>query len=82
MPKLINRNPKLSKLKKYAVVYLNGKPNYLGLYGSQASKVAYARLIAEIQANPTVFLQKEKKLLPSAISLPHSLTMRRQAPTR
>jgi hypothetical protein len=46
-------------MNKYAVVYLNGKPHYLGLYGSQESKIAYARLIAEIQANPTVFLQKE-----------------------
>ena len=61
MPKLKNQPPKYCKMNKYAVVYLNGKPNYLGLYGSQASKVAYARLIAAIQANPTVFLQKEKK---------------------
>jgi hypothetical protein len=38
---------------KYAVVYLNGKKNYLGLYGSEESKVAYARFIAELQANPT-----------------------------
>jgi len=46
---------------KYAVVYFNGKPNYLGLYGSPESKVAYSRFIAEIQANPIFSLTKEEK---------------------
>ena len=52
MPKLNNRPPKYSKMGKYAVVYARGKPNYLGLHGSPESKIAYARFIAELQANP------------------------------
>jgi len=52
MPKLSNRPPKYSKLKNYAVVYLNGKIHYLGLYGSEESKVEYARFIAESRINP------------------------------
>ncbi|MDR0327724.1 MAG: hypothetical protein LBI05_05460 [Planctomycetaceae bacterium] len=54
MPKLNSRPPKYSKLKKYAVVYYRGKIHYPGLYGSPESKVAYARLVAEIQANPVL----------------------------
>jgi len=54
MPKLKNQPPKYSKLKDYAVVYLNGKTHYLGSYGSPESKVAYARLVAESRNNPTV----------------------------
>jgi len=61
MPKLKNQPPKYCKIGKYAVVYCNGKPHYLGLYGSQESKVAYARFVAEIQANPTVVLPRAKK---------------------
>jgi len=53
MPKLNNRPPKYSKLKKYAVLYHQGKIHYLGLYGSPESKIAYSRFVAEIQANPT-----------------------------
>jgi integrase len=52
MPKLSNRPPKYSKLKQYAVVYLNGKIHYLGTYGSEESRVAYARFIAERRVNP------------------------------
>ena len=37
MPKLINRNPKLSKLGKYAVVYYRGKIHYLGRHASNPS---------------------------------------------
>lgn len=55
MPKLINRNPKLSKLKEYAVVYYHGKIHYLGRYGTPEALTAYNRLCAEIQSNP-VFL--------------------------
>ena len=58
MPKLNNRPPKYSKFKKYAVIYYCGKTHYLGLYGSPESKIAYSRLIAEIQANPVFFLPK------------------------
>ena len=58
MPKLTHRPPKYSKLKKYAVVYLNGKIHYLGRYGSEESKVAYARFVAESRVNPTIFLPK------------------------
>ena len=47
MPKL-NRPPKYCKLNNYAVVYFNGKPRYLGQYGSPESKVAYSRFVAEL----------------------------------
>ena len=52
MPKLINRNPKLSKLKQYAVVYYRDKIHYLGLHGSPEALTAYNRFCAEIQSNP------------------------------
>jgi hypothetical protein len=52
MPKLINRNPKLSKLKEYAVVYYRGKIHYLGRHGTPEALTAYNRLCAEIQSNP------------------------------
>ena len=55
MPKLKKKPPKYSKLKQYAVVYLQGKIHYLGEYGSPESRAAYARLVAELQATP-VFL--------------------------
>ena len=58
MPKLLHRPPKYSKLKKYAVVYLNGKIHYLGQYGSEESRVAFARFIAESRVNPTFFPPK------------------------
>ena len=59
MPKLKNKPPKYAKLKNYAVVYLNGKIHYLGLYGSEESKVAYARLVAESRVSPALLLPKE-----------------------
>ena len=61
MPKLNNRPPKYCKLNKYAVVYRHGKPHYLGLYGSQESKIAYSRYVAEIQANPVFLPSSEEK---------------------
>ena len=60
MPKQ-NKPPKYCKMGKYAVVYLNGKKIYLGLYGSPESHVAYSRLIAEWRASPTLFQTKEEK---------------------
>ena len=61
MPKLKNRPPKYSKLNGQAVVYYNGKPHYLGRHGSPESKTAYARFIAEIQANPISVLPRGEK---------------------
>ena len=58
LPKLNNRPPKYSKLKKYAVVYYHGKTIYLGDYGSPESHTAYSRFVAESQANPTFYLSK------------------------
>ena len=60
MPKLKNRPPKYSKLKNFAVVYYLGKTHYLGQYGSQESRVAYARFIAEIQEDPILSLPKNE----------------------
>ena len=59
MPKL-NKPPKYCKMGKYAVVYLNGKKIYLGLYGSPESHAAYSRLIAEWQASPGFCPQKSE----------------------
>ena len=59
MPKL-NRPPKYAKLKKYAVVYLNGKTHYLGLYNSPESRKEYARICAERESNPTFSLHEAK----------------------
>ena len=53
MPKLLNRNPKLSKLRKYAVVYYRGKIHYFGLHGTPEALTAYNRFCTEIQASPT-----------------------------
>lgn len=61
MPKLNHRPPKYCKLNNYAVVYHHGKPHYLGAYGSPESQIAYSRVIAEIQANPTVFQPSKEK---------------------
>ena len=60
MPKL-NRPPKYGKLNKYAVVYLQGKPKYLGIYGSPESKIAYSRFLAEIETNPAGVLPHGEK---------------------
>jgi integrase len=57
MPKLINRNPKMSKLKRYAVVYYHGKIHYLGLFGSPEALTAYNRFCTEIQSNPTLVVR-------------------------
>jgi len=61
MPKLQNRPPKYCKMGKYAVVYRNSRPIYLGLHGSPESKIAYARLLAELEAKPTVPLSSKGK---------------------
>jgi hypothetical protein len=51
MPKLLTRPPQYKKCGKYAVVYIDGKRIFLGLFGSQESKIAYARHLAE-RASP------------------------------
>jgi len=83
MPKS-NKPPKYAKMKKYAVVYLHGKPRYLGLHGSPESKIAYSRIIAELQANPAsaVLLQQKGGDMLLFLNLPpHSSTMREQVLT-
>ena len=44
-----------------AVVYVNGRPKYLGRHGSPESKIAYSRLVAELQANPSPAFFPQKK---------------------
>jgi len=61
MPKLTSRPPLYKQSGKYAVIYVNGKRVFLGLYGSPESHVAYARFLAEWQANPTFYLAKEER---------------------
>jgi hypothetical protein len=62
MPKLVNRNPKLSKLRAYAVVYYRSKIHYLGRYGTPETLIAYNRLCAEIQSSPVpVFAKNPRK---------------------
>ena len=53
MPKS-NKPPKYSKNGKYAVVYVNDKKIYLGLYGSTESRQEYARVVAEWQTKPVL----------------------------
>ena len=52
MPKLINRNPKLGKNGKYAVVRYKGKTHRLGQYGTPKALHAYNRFCAELTSNP------------------------------
>ena len=49
MPRLNSRPPRYChhKATNRAVVYLNGKAEYLGLYNSSGSKEAYKRIVAE-----------------------------------
>ena len=61
MPRLNNRNPKLSKLRKYAVAYYRGKIHYLGLHGTPEALTAYNRFCAEIQENPTFITSQRAK---------------------
>ena len=61
MPKS-KRPPKYCKLKKYAVIYLNGKTIYLGRYESPESRKEYARICAEIEGNPTFPLHGAKDI--------------------
>lgn len=58
MPKLTNKLPKYAKSKHYAIVYLHGKIHYLGLYGSETSKIAYARFITENRMDAVVYIPK------------------------
>jgi len=58
MPKLTTRPPQYKKSGKYAVIYVNGKRIFLGLYGSPESQAAYSRFLAESQASPTFYLSK------------------------
>ena len=55
MPKLASRPPKASRHKsgknEYAVVYIDGKKNNLGRWGSHEAKEAYARFEVEWYAN-------------------------------
>lgn len=79
MPKLQNRPPKYCQINGRAVVYVKGKPFYLGKYGSPESKIAYSRFIAEIQTNPVPFLPTEEKHVTvcelAAAFLDHAKTM-------
>ena len=47
MPKLTSRPPQYKQCGKYAVVYIDGKKNNLGRWGSPEAKGAYARFEAE-----------------------------------
>ena len=61
MPKLNSRNPKMGKLKSYAVVRYGGKIHYLGKHGTPEALAAYNRFCAELQSNPScVIVQNEE----------------------
>ena len=60
MPK--NKPPKYARIGKYAAVYLDGKPNYLGLYNSPESKAAYARFEAEWWTKAQFTVEKRNTL--------------------
>ena len=62
MPKLNNRPPKYSQLNGYAVVYVQGKPKYLGgLYNSPESLIAYSHFVAELQTNSAALIPVGEK---------------------
>ena len=68
MPKLINKNPKLRKLGKYAVVRQDGKTIYLkntqngnAKHGTPEALAAYNRFCTELQNNPIACLAKESR---------------------
>ena len=68
MPK--NKPPKYCKIKNYAVIYLNGKAHYLGIYNSPESRAAYARFEAEWWQNAGLAVErraKPKPVGPSAV---------------
>ena len=63
MPKLTNKNPKLGKLGKYAVVRIGGKTVYLkdlqgknAEHGTPEALTAYNRFCVELQTNPTFLI--------------------------
>ena len=56
MPKLVNKNPKLGKNGKYAVVRYKGKTHRLGKHGTPEALQAYNRFCAELTSNPETFL--------------------------
>jgi integrase len=53
MPRLVHRVPKYAHHKPTGLAYVkvNGKRRYIGPYGSQESRAAYDRLIAELKAD-------------------------------
>ena len=63
MPKLVNKNPKLGKLGKYAVVRHGGTTIYLkdpqgrnARHGTKEALTAYNCFCAELQNNPTGYI--------------------------
>ena len=63
MPKLVNKNPKMGKLGKYAVVRLGDKPIYLKdpqgrnvKHGTPEALTAYNRFCVELQNNPAGYV--------------------------
>ena len=63
MPKLVNKNPKLGKLGKYAVVRHGGTTTYLkdpqgrnARHGTKEALSAYNCLCAELQSNPAGYI--------------------------
>ena len=68
MPKLTNKNPKLGKLGRYAVVRTGGKTIYLKdplggnvKHGTKEALAAYNRFCAELQSNPTGFIPQTRE---------------------
>ena len=68
MPKLVNRNPKLGKLGKYAVIRLGDKPIYLKdpqgrnvKHGTTEALIAYNRFCVGLQMNPAFLVPKDER---------------------
>jgi len=59
MPK--SKPPKYSKLRQYAVIYLDGKAHYLGQYNSPESRAAYARFEAEWWQNARLAIESRSR---------------------
>ena len=64
-----NNPPKYCKNGKYAIVYVNGKKIYLGLFGSPESRQEYARVVAEWQTSPAVHVANSESNVVSVSEL-------------
>jgi hypothetical protein len=73
MPRLIHATPKYRhhRASGQAVVVIRGEYHYLGLFGSERSKAAYDRLIAEWLVKGRAPRSQPKRLEPKNAAISH-----------